>query len=194
MPLPPNKNSHVCLAQSKLWRLGLTLYIMAPVTQPFQVWGLDHSLQHLQESLAHSDLLCARLILILFLAFALPHWNQYPICKACFVFLAEACWPLLGFHLGLMTIWGRILSLEIKARLAFSVWEFGFSWAFSERKGISFSYIFCLKSTHSYYTLVFFFFFLVLVGWLVLWWCFVCLFVCFLPLPVSYKHWVIMNL
>lgn len=30
-PLPPNKNSHVCLAQSELWRLGLTLYIMAPV-------------------------------------------------------------------------------------------------------------------------------------------------------------------
>lgn len=36
-PLPPNKNSHVCLATSELWRLGLTLYIMAPVTEPFQV-------------------------------------------------------------------------------------------------------------------------------------------------------------
>jgi hypothetical protein len=35
--LSPNKNSHVCLAPSNRWRLGLTLYIMAPVTQSFQV-------------------------------------------------------------------------------------------------------------------------------------------------------------
>lgn len=58
----------------------------------FQVWGLAHQLLHLQARPAHRGLLCESFILTLFLALALSHWNQYPICRALF-FPVSSCGP-----------------------------------------------------------------------------------------------------
>lgn len=126
--LRPNTNSHVGLAWSEPWHLGLTLYITALVPQSFQVWGLAHQLSHLRRDLL-TEIYYVRA------SFSHASWlRPFPIetnnpsaglCFSCLFLWAPPSCQLLPRSVAML--WG-IWGIEVSSGLAVSIGEPDLFW------------------------------------------------------------------